>query len=241
MNFGVSFPLTLMPASSADQSGRKATFDFYNGFLAVVYGLLVSKGLENLLIFTKEENRDSIGFPLFLGGFVLALHFWYVCATVDDLAQDFYQVCVKRRTPLFNLLVLIDLFVATGFALCVLAMFNAIPNQDTSHPDPQFFVWFLMAGGLSLLYDVYSRLLVWRARHWGQKDCDDTINNYLARINGWLKQDILFVSFSGLICYWRNAAVSSLITGLAFALFTVILLFVLDVGFFQKTSHPMLK
>lgn len=165
MNFGISFPSTLMPASSADQSGRKATFDFYNGFLAVVYGLLVSKGLENLLIFTNEENRDSIGFPLFMGSFVLSLHFWYVCATVDDLAQDFYQVCVKSRAPLFNLLVLIDLFVATGFALCVLAMFNPIPNQDTSHPNPQFFVWFLIAGGLSLLYDVYSRLLMWSAKH----------------------------------------------------------------------------
>jgi len=64
-------------------------------------------------------------------------------------------VCVKRRTPFFKLTRANRSLCSYRVALCVLAMFNAIPNQDTSHPDPQFFVWFLVAGGLVYSYDVY--------------------------------------------------------------------------------------
>jgi hypothetical protein len=104
-----------------DQSQNKPTFDFYNGFLAVIYDLLVFKGLEAAVMFTKEESRETVGFPLFLGAFFASLHFWFMCATVDNLSEDFYQVFVRSKTALFNFLVLVDLSVAALFAFCVLA------------------------------------------------------------------------------------------------------------------------
>jgi hypothetical protein len=157
-----------------------------------------------------------------------------VCATVDYFSEKFYEVFVGK-TPFFNLLVLVDLSVATLFALCVLVMFNSIPNQDPSqHPHQRFFVWLLLAGGLSLLYDAYSRALVWRAEPSRQQEIDD----YRTRVNSWLKQDYVFVGFSAVMYYWRSTAVTSFILASIFAVFTVILLFVMDVGLFERSSGP---
>jgi hypothetical protein len=228
-----------MPSFTADQSGKKATFDFYNGFLAVIYGLLVSKGFETLVTYVKESNRKTVGFPLFLGTLLMSLHFWFVCATVDDLSEQFDEVFVGRKTRFFNLLVLVDLSVATFLALCVLAMFNSIPNKDPNQPpDQRFFVWFLLSGGLSLVYDAYSRALVWCAEQSRQQDTDDAIQNYRRKINSWLTQDCVFVFVSALMYYWRNVAVTSFILASLFAVFTFILLFLMDVGLFERSRGP---
>jgi hypothetical protein len=222
-----------MTSLNADESKKKATFDFYNAFLAVVYGLLVSKGLEYVVIFTSDHPThqwESIDALLFLGTFLTSLHFWFVCATVDDLSTDFYQIFVGSRTSFLGLLILVDVLVATAFAGLLLAMFDAVPK----HP---FFKWFWLSGALSLVYDLYSRILIWRARRkYGRNNY--TIEKYGGRINSWSKKDLIFVAASGLMYLniLRNIVQNSITLGLIFALFTLGLL-LMDVCSFQRDGR----
>jgi len=150
-------------SSFADQSGKRAAFNFYNGYLTVIYGLLVTDGLHYVVTFASDPNNcqqwNFLNAFLFLRTFLTSLHFWFVCATVDDLSQDFYRILSGENNPCFDLLLLFDAFVATAVAGFVLAMFHAIALGQT-----RFFLWFLCAAGLSLLYDFCSRISVSYAR-----------------------------------------------------------------------------
>jgi hypothetical protein len=209
----------------ADQPGQKATVDFYNGFLAVIYGLLVSKGLENSVVFLKDDNRDSVGFPLFLGTFLTSLHFWFTCSKVDDPSEEFYLAIIRSKTALFKLLILIDVSVSTLFALLVLGMFNTIP-------DHQLFKWFVVAGGISLASNVSYGLFLWCAdKRWHRSDNDTMMDKYWARVNSRIKTDVLFVSGAFLIWYWQNGVIAHV--SYVFPFFVVFLL-LMDVGLFQE-------
>lgn len=183
------------------QPAEKNTFDFYNGYLTVVYGLLVTNGLSYVVKFTNKNpslSLESINGLLFLGTFLTSLHFWFACATVDDLADRFYRVLAGNIRPAFQFFVLIDIIVATIFAGLLLAMFDAIP-------DDRFFLWFLVAAGLSLLYDLYSRALVSVSGKWRLEVYErSTTKEYGARINAWIRADSVFVFASGAI-YYANA------------------------------------
>ena len=228
--------LRTMTPSNADESGKKATFDFYNGFLTVVYGLLVSKGLEYVVTFTSDHPThqfESIDAFLFLGTFFTSLHFWFVCATVDDLATDFYQIFAGRKTSFLGLFILIDVVVATFLAGLLLAMFDAVPNQ-------RFFFWFVFAAAVSLSYDFYSRILIFIAGRMRGRD-QLTIDKYRGRINGWIKKDFIFLSASGLIYFSiaQNVIQNSIGFSSIFALFTVCLL-LMDVCSFQRNGRNIL-
>lgn len=225
-----------MASLNADGSAKKAAFDFYNGFLTVVYGLIVSKGLEYVVTFTSDHPAhqfESIDAFLFLGTFLTSLHFWFVCATVDDLATDFYQTLVGQKTSLLGLFILIDIVVATFLAGLLLAMFDAVPK-------PRFFFWFLFAAAVSLSYDFYSRILVLIAGRMRGRD-QLTIDKYRGRINGWIKKDFIFLSASGLMYFIiaRNVIQNSIGFSSVFALFTVFLL-LMDVCSFQRNGRNIL-
>lgn len=181
-----------MESYSAEQLGKKPAFDFYNGYLTVIYGLLVTNGLQYVVTFTSAPNNhkwDPFDAFLFLGTFLTSLHFWFVCATVDDLSQDFYRILAGEENPCFDLLLLFDALVATVFAGFVLAMFLAIPPEQT-----RFFLWFLCAAGLSLLYDFCSRISVSYARRGHEEERErDTIQRYGKKVSNWIKEDVIFV------------------------------------------------
>jgi hypothetical protein len=225
-----------MTPLNADESGKKATFDFYNGFLTVVYGLLISKGLEYVVTFTSDHPThqfESVDAFLFLGTFFTSLHFWFVCATVDDLATDFYQIFVGKRTSFLGLFILIDVVVATFLAGLLLAMFDAVPNQ-------RFFFWFTFAAAVSLAYDFYSRIIIFIARSTRGRE-QLTIGKYSRRVNGWIKKDLIFLSASGLmyLSLARNVIQNSIGFSSIFTLFTVCLL-LMDVCSFQRNGRNIL-
>jgi hypothetical protein len=218
------------------QSGKKATFDFYNGYLTVVYGLLISNGLGYVVKFTNinpSVSWKSFDAFLFLGTFLTSLHFWFVCATVDDLSQDFYRALTGRKAPLSELLVLIDIAVATIFAGLLLAMFDAIPYD-------QFFLWFLLGSVLSLLYDLYSIGLISLAL-WLRKEEPERkiIGEYGVRVSSWMKTDFAFVIAAGamyLVRCW-NAFYDSIALGSVLLVFTICLL-LMDVWAFRSARQP---
>ncbi len=150
-----------MESSFADQPGKKSAFAFCNGYLTVIYGLLVTDGLQYVVAFSRDPNNkwNPLNAFLFLGAFLTSIHYWFACATIDDLSQDFYRILAGKENPYFDLLLLFDALVATAFAGFVLAMFHAIPPERT-----RFFLWFFWAAGLSLFYDFYSCILVSYAR-----------------------------------------------------------------------------
>jgi hypothetical protein len=220
----------------SDMYGKKATFDFYNGYLTVVYGLLITNGLGYVVKFTNinpSNHWQSFDALLFLGTFLTALHFWFVCATVDDLSQDFYCVLTGNSTPLTELLVLIDIAVATIFAGLLLAMFDAIPDQ-------RFFLWFLLAGALSLLYDLYSGGLISLAGWLRRREPNSkTLAAYRIRVSSWIKADFLFVIASSATYFVRdwNVFRDSITLGSALLVFTVGLL-LMDIWAFRSSRQP---
>jgi hypothetical protein len=221
-----------------DESGKKTTFDFYNGYLTVVYGLLVSNGLGYVVKFTSTNTShswESVDALLFLGTFLTSLHFWFVCATVDDLSGDFYRALAGAATPVFELFVLLDIAVSTILAGLLLAMFDAIPGE-------RFFLWFLLAGGMSLLYDLYSSGLVSLAR-WLNRDRvgqqRDAIEKYRRRIGSWIRADFVFVTASGAMYLLRTSKklCDSMALGSVFLAFTICLL-LMDVWAFRGGRRP---
>lgn len=225
-----------MTSLNSDVSEKKATFDFYNGFLTVVYGLIVSKGLEYVVTFTSDHPThqfESIDAFLFLGTFLTSLHFWFVCATVDDLATDFYQTLIGGKASLLGLFILIDIVVATFLAGLLLAMFDAVPR-------PRFFFWFVFAAAISLSYDFYSWILIFIAGRMHRRG-QLTIDRYRGRIKGWIKKDFIFLSASGLMYFGiaRNVIQNSIGFSSVFALFSVFLL-LMDVCSFQRNGRNIL-
>jgi hypothetical protein len=229
-----------MESSSKAEPEKKAVFSFYNGYLTVIYGLLVTDGLQCVVNFTSDPNKpnrwNSLNAFLFLGTFLVSLHFWYVCATVDDLSQDFYRVVAGGKEPRFDLLLLLDALVATAFAGIVLAMFHAVPPKDS-----RFFLLFLCAAGLSLLYDSVSRLSVLYARRVHHEERErNTIRRYGMKVTIWIDVDILFIIGSAAI-YFSYPALHvryPFALGGVFAVFAVLLL-LMDVELltFRRHAH----
>jgi hypothetical protein len=215
-----------MKSPPTDQPEKRAAFNFYNGYLGVVYGLLVTDGLHYVVAFTSDTKNhrqwNSLNVFLFLGTFLTSLHFWYVCATVDNLSQDFYQVLAGGNDSFFDLLLLFDAAVATSFAGFALAMFQAIPPENTG-----LFLWFLCAAGLSLLYDFGCRFLVSYARRAHKEEREpDTIQRYGDKVSNWIKADLVFAIGSAAMYFWyrRFGGRPPFAFGSVFAAFTVFLL-----------------
>jgi formate-dependent nitrite reductase membrane component NrfD len=163
----------------------------------VIYGLLVTEGLQCVVKSSSDLQDWVTNALLFLGTFLLSLHFWYVCATVDQLSRDFYRVFSRGHGPYFDLLLLYDASMATCFAGLVLAMFYAIPPRGS-----RFFLAFLCAAGLSFLYDVGSRVLVFFARRIREEENQrDTIHRYNEKVTNWIKGDVVF-SIASLAMYY---------------------------------------
>jgi hypothetical protein len=204
---------SVMATGVAQQGVEKSVFDFYQGYLAVMYGVVATKGLENLSKFPSEhDNWTLAAILLFLGSFLTLLHFWYVCSTVDHVSSAFYRIAADRKEPWFQLLLLFDVLISTAFAGCTLAMFqamspDAMPDPVTKAlPDPvvSVFVWLLRAAVLSLLYDLYSGALTYRARLVASKD-HAVIKSYKRRIAAWIRADLLFVVAAAAMHYFYES------------------------------------
>jgi len=141
-------------AQPADKTA--AGFTFYHGYLSVVYGLVATEGLVQLGTIEKPHEWE-FGIPpfllLFQGVFVIGLHFWFICSTVDESSHKFYRALAGDRWAYAFFFV--DAIVATSFAWLVLAMFHGISSRRDA-----LFPWFLLAAAGSLAYDLYSRILV---------------------------------------------------------------------------------
>ena len=219
-------------------SEKKAGFDFYNGFLTVVYGLLITNGLGFVVPFTSDPARhwESTDAFLFLGTFLASLHFWFVCATVDDLSTDFYQTFVGGWSSFFGLFVLIDVLVATALAGSLLGMFDSAPKAPAS----RFYLWFLITAVLSVAYDLYSRLLIVAARVILKRDPLKT-DDYRKRINGWIQKDSIFLAVAALMYFGiaKNVVSNSMGFSSVFMAFTIGLL-LMDVCSFQRNGRSVL-
>jgi hypothetical protein len=166
-----------------------AGFTFYHGYLSVVYGLIATEGLGQLGTI-KKMHEWEFGIPpfllLFLGVFVIGLHFWFICSTIDESTHKFYRVLAGDRWAYAFLFV--DAIVATSFAWLVLAMFHGISSGREA-----LFRWFLAAAVGSLAYDLYSRILVITAdKRARRQDALSLVISYGTSVKCWLIQDSSF-------------------------------------------------
>jgi hypothetical protein len=214
-----------MRSSSENRQSEKLAFDFYQGYLAVIYGLVATKGLEYLATFPSEhESLSPTVKVLFLGTFLVSFHFWYVCATTDDLSQSFYRLLAGPNDSLFQLLFVFDALVATAFAGWTYAMFKAVADKPEL-----LFQMLLWVAGLSLGYDLYALVLTFLARR-TRTDVKDqvTISAYGQKIDSWIKGDCLFVLVASGICFLHHKLGGSLVFAVLFACWAIIIL-LLDV------------
>jgi hypothetical protein len=163
-----------------------AGFTFYQGYISVVYGLVATEGLGQL----GQQSGWYLHIPscalLFLGVFVIGLHFWFICSTVDESSHKFYRALAGDRWA--YIFFFVDAIVATSFAWLILAMFHGISSGREL-----LFDWFLVAASSSLAYDLYSLVLVGagRSRTYG-KDMQQVVSSYGTTVKNWLIQDSVF-------------------------------------------------
>src|SRR6516164_4736060 len=160
-----------------------AGFTFYHGYLSVVYGLVATEGLIQLGTIDKLHEWEFRAPPflvLFLGVFVIGLHFWFICSTVDESSHQFYRATRGDRWA--YVFFFLDAIVATAFAWLVLAMFHAISSGRGA-----LFSWYLVASIGSLSYDFYSWLLVITAPKRSRNENAATLTKrYETIVNGWM-------------------------------------------------------
>ena len=160
-----------------------AGFTFYQGYISVVYGLVATEGLGQL----GQQSGWYLRIPsctlLFLGVFVIGLHFWFICSTVDESSHKFYRALAGDKWA--YIFFFVDAIVATSFAWLILAMFHGISSGREL-----LFDWFLVAASLSLAYDLYSLILVGAGRSstYG-KDIRPVVSGYGTTVKNWLIQD----------------------------------------------------
>lgn len=209
-----------------------AGFTFYRGYISVVYGLIATDGLEQLGTIDKLEWQFRVPprLLLFLGVFVIGLHFWFICSVVDDSSHDFYRALAGDKWA--HLFFFTDAIFATGLAWLVLAMFHGI-----SSPQHLLFSWLLVASAVSVAYDLYSGMLVGVGRKMARgEDQRAFISRYGATVKYWLVQDSSFF-LGGLLLFEMNK--ENLWTGrglsICFVLVSIAVL-VLDVQFLSVSS-----
>jgi hypothetical protein len=164
-----------------------AGFAFYRGYISLVYGLIATEGLGQLGTI-DEGMKWQFHVPshplLFLGVFVIGLHFWFICSTVDDSSHDFYRALAGDKWA--HMFFFADAIVATGFAWFVMAMFHGVSSRH------QLFSWFWVAAAASLVYDLYSRVLVGLARGGTRGEDPRAFSGYSTTVKYWLIQDSCF-------------------------------------------------
>jgi hypothetical protein len=163
-----------------------AGFTFYQGYISVVYGLVATEGLGQLGERSGWQFRIPPSLLLFLGVFVIGLHFWFICSTVDESSHKFYRALAGDRRA--YILFFVDAMVATSFAWLILAMFHGISSRPRL-----LFDWFLVAASSSLAYDLYSLILVGVGRSKTyRKEMQPLASSYSTTVKNWLIQDSSF-------------------------------------------------
>jgi hypothetical protein len=208
-----------------------AGFTFYRAYISLVYGLIATEGLAQLGTIDKQQEWQfhiPSHLLLFLGVFVIGLHFWFICSVVDDSSRDFY--CAFAGGKWAHIFFFTDAIVATGFAWLVMAMFHGVSSRD------QLFSWFLAAAGGSLAYDLYSSILVTVGRQRVRGESQAFISNYATTVKYWLIQDssfflgalVLFVLDKANVWPGRGLSVGFVVVS--------IVVLVLDVNFLSDTE-----
>jgi hypothetical protein len=211
----------------------RPSLSFHDGYIAVIYGLVATKGLEHWVELISQGDWNFTKppyFVLFLGTFAAGLHFWFTCAAVESPAASFYALFVGQKWA--RLFLIGDALMATAFAGIVMAMFAAIPNHEKT-----LFRWFAFAAIVSLTYDLYSAmLLLWCAK---RPECseDSRLVDYRRGVRQWFIQDGVFlgVALLALFVAGRNneASLAAQILFLAGALSVLCL----DVQFSRPESR----
>ena len=108
-------------------------------------------------------------------------------------------------------------------------------------PDPTaVFVWFLCAAGLSFLYDLYARLLMYcadtKARDEKEKDA---IGKYRQKTLTWIKADLVLVLAAAAMHYlYPLLGVGSSLSFAALFVASMIFLLLVDVGQISLLTVP---
>ncbi len=222
-----------MPLSPRRAPNSKPSLSFYDAYLAVIYGLVATKGLErwvelNQRWVEQKPHPDwhslAAFFFVFLAIFVVGLHFWLTCASVESRSASFYSSFVGEKWA--ELFLLVDALVATGFAGIILAIFSAIAEHLKA-----LLVWFIVAAVVSLAYDGYSRVLIVFCERRRRSSKDETVTEYKAAVHRWFIQDGIF--FAGTVLVFLLATRTSgsyYISPIALLVVSTIVL-VLDVKF----------
>jgi hypothetical protein len=215
-----------------DQPGQ--AFEFYNTYLSVIYGLIVTDalpGLVTLIIEKEEQSLRSINFYLFVGTFLTSARLWLVSARVDEVFQQFYCLVGRSKWSRLEALLLLDTLVATIFAGFLLAMFTAITKNDERNKEETiFFLAFLLLIAISVLYDGYLKLvgfLVRRSSLIVNENDSKVVSKYDLKIGRWIQQDLAFALLVavGYCLDLRMQPRGSVKMGLAFVAVTILQLF----------------
>jgi|SRR5690348_3022335 len=180
-----------MRARRESIDGMTNTVALYHDYLTVIYGLLATEGLVVFSGLALGHALTVSGFLLFLGTFLTSLHFWFVCVTVDQISQPCYSALAGSNARLRTAFLLVDALFAAAFAGSVLIMFHSLSADTPQHQ--VVFLSMVWLAGLSLLYDLYSFVVVAGSQFFDfPADSKQSIVAYGKVVRRWMVQDAAY-------------------------------------------------
>ncbi|HTW23908.1 MAG TPA: hypothetical protein VMD78_09925 [Candidatus Baltobacteraceae bacterium] len=178
----------------------------YRDYITVVFGLVATKGLEQLSeSVIKKESPLWIQAPFFLGAFIVGIHYWYVCANFAGVSSTTYGVLSEKISSrqffknLSNIILFgLPVLFVSGYAGAVVMFFYAIPAHYGL-----LFRAFQVLLGISWINDAWDiAIAIYAKKKTNNTDEINAIENQRKLSQLWLILDLGFFVIFTLGYHW---------------------------------------
>jgi hypothetical protein len=187
----------------------------YRDYMTIVFGLVASKGLEQLAERALHRELSWSQAPFFLGAFIVGIHYWYACVfyagisrpTYDKISENGSSEAWKniKRITLFGVPVLF----VSAYAGSVVMFFYSIPGRY----DLLFRAfWVLLL--TSSINDIWNCAVTAYARKGADTNLQDSCKSQLNPNAKWIGCDLVYFL---VFFFWLYSRVVSLSVSCPFA------------------------
>jgi len=178
----------------------------YRDYITVVFGLVATKGLEQLSDSALKNELSRIQAPFFLGAFIVGIHYWYVCASFAGVSSTTYGVLSEKISTkqflknLSNIILFgLPVLFVSAYAGAVVMFFYAIP----AHNYGLLFQAFAVLLAVSWINDAWDiAIAIYAKKKTNIADEKAAIDNQRNLSLLWLVLDFLFFALFATAYHW---------------------------------------
>jgi hypothetical protein len=182
----------------------------YRDYITIVFGLVATKGLEQIADRAFHSELSWSQAPFFLGAFIVGIHFWYVCVVYAGISGPTYQRLAdlpktEFRKSLSRIIFFgVPVVFVSAYAGTVVMFFYAIPGRY----DLLFRAfWVLLLA--SLINDFWGLATTAYAQKGAAGDVRTAVQKAL-KLNGrWFLLDLIYFAVFWIFVYHRVISLSA--------------------------------